>query len=193
VPSILVFSDLHASEIAIRELKDVIEKVDISIFCGDILGYGNDIDFSIDFIKSKVDLAVRGNHDRMCISNENLDNQAKVVRESILKTRKKLTNAQREFLSSLPEEIWYKDMYITHSLNDKYLRTVEDFKLLLSKGKPETKYFFFGHTHERVFYKVDKKIVLNPGSITKGRNNFSRGYLLIENNNVNFIDLGDLF
>lgn len=187
--SVLVFSDLHANKEALKEISAKIDQVDLSIFCGDILGYGNDIEYSVDFIRNKVDLAVQGNHDRMCISTESLENQLNVVRESAIRTRQNLTRDQIDFISSLPLEIWYEDFYITHSVGDLYLRSLTDFNLLLKKGKSNTKYFLFGHTHEKVFCKVENKIILNPGSITKGRNNFKRGYVIIKDGEIEIVDL----
>jgi len=88
---ILVFSDLHANKQALTDIFPLIKEVDLSIFCGDILGYGKDIDYCIDFILNNVDLVVLGNHDRLAITNENLEGEHPVVRESILFTRSKLT------------------------------------------------------------------------------------------------------
>jgi Icc-related predicted phosphoesterase len=55
---ILVFSDLHANKQALADIIPLIKEVDLSIFCGDILGYGKDIDYCIDFILNNVDLVV---------------------------------------------------------------------------------------------------------------------------------------
>ena len=35
----------------------------------------------------------------------------------------------------------------------------------------------------------ENKIILNPGSITKGRNNFKRGYVIIEDGEIKIVDL----
>ena len=94
-----------------------------------------------------VDLAVLGNHDRMSINKENLNNQHPVVRDSIEYTRKKLSNEQVLLLSSLKSEIYFEDMYITHSLGDDYLRSKKDLIRLINHASPETRYIFFGHTH----------------------------------------------
>jgi putative phosphoesterase len=185
----LVFSDLHANKRALNDIVPVISGVDLSIFCGDILGYGRDIDYCVNFILDNVDLVVQGNHDRMAISNESIENQLPVVKESVLYTRAHLSKQQRELLSSLPREIWHNDFYVTHSVEDKYLRDSKDFRLLLERRDPNTKYFLFGHTHERVLYRQGNDVFLNPGSITKGRRSFSRGYALIENGDIRFVDL----
>ena len=188
----LVFSDLHANREALKDISSMLDKVDLTIFCGDLLGYGKDIDYCIDFILEKIDYAVLGDHERFAITNENLDGQLPVVRESVLYTRSRLSKKQIEQLSSLPREIWIEDIYITHSIDDHYLRTEADFRMLLAKMPEKTKYAFFGHTHEQVLFKFGDKTLVNPGSITKGRRGFHRSYALINDETVRFVNLEDI-
>lgn len=185
----LVFSDLHASRKALSEIKSVIREFDLSIFCGDILGYGRDIDYCIDFVLNNVDLAILGNHDRLAITDEDLEGQPQVVKETILFTRRKLSETQIKALMSLPREIRFKDIFITHSIGDDYLRNEDDFKKLCKQENENTKFIFFGHTHEQVIYKYDNKTVINPGSIAKGRKGFHRSYATIHGNNIKFVNL----
>jgi len=189
---ILVFSDLHANKQALIDIIPLIAEVDLSIFCGDMLGFGKDIDYCIDFILNNVDLIVLGNHDRLAITNENLEGEDSVVRESILFTRSKLTMEQIKILSSLPKEIYYKNIYVTHSIGDNYLERKNDFKRLCKIAPKDIKYIFFGHTHEKVIYKFNNKIIINPGSITKGRRRFDRGYLILDGENIQFVNLEDI-
>lgn len=186
---ILVFSDLHANKQALLDIAPLTKEVDLSIFCGDILGYGRDIDYCIDFVLNNVDFIVLGNHDRLAITDESLEGQLPVVREPILFTRSKLSTAQIEAISSLPKEIWHKDIYVTHSIGDDYLREDDDFKRLCKRGHKDTKYIFFGHTHEQVLYKCNNKIIINPGSITKGRRGFHRSYVIINGESIKFVNL----
>jgi predicted phosphodiesterase len=157
-----------------------------------LLGYGKDIDYCIDFVLENIDLVVAGDHERLATTNENLERQLPVVRESTLYTRSKLSAKQKKMLSSLPTEIWYEDLYITHSIGDDYLRTEEDFRRLCDKMRKDTNYAFFGHTHEQVLFKNEKKIVINPGSITKGRRGFNRSYVIVRGEDVEFVNLEDI-
>ena len=190
---VLVFSDLHANKRALLDIAPVLKKVDLSIFCGDLLGYGNDIDYCINFVLENVDLIVLGDHERMAITHENLDGQLPEVRASTIYTRCKLSPKQKELLLSLPTEIWHENLYITHSINDEYLRNKEDFERLCEKMRGGTRYAFFGHTHEQVLYRHNERIVLNPGSITKGRRGFPRSYALIHGDNIEFVNLEGIF
>jgi putative phosphoesterase len=189
---ILVFSDLHANKRALEDILPVLQEVDISVFCGDLLGYGRDIDYCMDFVLKNVDLVVAGDHERLATSRESLKGQPPLVRESTIYTRSKLSKEQKRMISSLPTEIWYEDMYITHTINDDYLRTEKDFKRLYDRLQKDTNYVFFGHTHEQVLSKQNNKILINPGSITNGRRGFHRGYVTIRGENIKFVELEDI-
>ena len=187
--NILVFADLHANSRALEDIIPVLEEVDLSIFCGDIIGYGRDIDSCIDFVLKNIDLVVIGNHERLAASKEDISSQIPAVQKSTLYTRSKLTSKQRELLSSLPTEIWYEDLYVTHSINDEYLRTDSGFEKLFKKMREETRYAFFGHTHEQLLISRNNKTIINPGSITKGRRGLQRGYVLMNSGEVDFVRL----
>jgi predicted phosphodiesterase len=187
--NILVFADLHANSRALEDIIPVLEEVDLSIFCGDIIGYGRDIDSCIDFVLKNIDLVVIGNHERLAVSEEDIGSQIPAVQKSTLYARSKLTSKQRELLSSLPTEIWYEDLYVTHSINDEYLRTDSGFEKLFKKMREETRYAFFGHTHEQLLISRNNKTIINPGSITKGRRGLQRGYVLMNSGEVDFVRL----
>jgi predicted phosphodiesterase len=102
---ILIFADLHANSLALENIIPVLDEVDLSIFCGDIIGYGKDIDSCIDFVLKNIDLVVIGNHERLAFSEEDISGQTPEVQKSTLYNRSKLTSKQRELLTSLPSEI----------------------------------------------------------------------------------------
>jgi predicted phosphodiesterase len=187
--NILVFSDLHANSRALEDIIPVLEDVDLSIFCGDIIGYGKDIDSCIDFVLKNIDLVVIGNHERLAVSAEDTSCQTSAVQTSTLYNRSKLTSKQRELLISLPTEIWFEDLYVTHSINDEYLRTEADFEKVFNKMRQDTRYAFFGHTHEQLLISRNNKTIINPGSITKGRRGLHRGYVLMNEGKVTFARL----
>ena len=111
------------------------------------------------------------------------------MQKSTLYNRSKLTSKQKELLLSLPTEIYYEDLYITHSINDEYLRTEAGFEKIFKKMRKDTKYAFFGHTHEQVLISQNDKTIINPGSITKGRRGVERGYVLMNSRDVVFVRL----
>jgi putative phosphoesterase len=186
---VLIFSDLHANCRALEDIIPVLKEVDLSIFCGDILGYGKDIDSCLDFVLNNIDLVVIGNHERLAISEEDIISQIPAVQKSTLYTRSKLNSKQKELLMDLPTEIWYEDFYITHSIKDDYLRTDADFEKLFNRMREDTKYALFGHTHEQVLISRNNKTIINPGSITKGRRGLPRGYVLMHPGEIAFVRL----
>jgi putative phosphoesterase len=188
---ILVFSDLHANRRALEDIIPVLQTVDMSVFCGDLLGYGKDIDYCIDFVLKNVDFVVAGDHERLATSNESLERQLPAVRKSTQYTRSKLSVEQIRLISSLPSEIWHDDFYITHSINDDYLRTERDFKRVQARMGRDATYAFFGHTHEPVLVKYQDKTIVNPGSVAKGRKGFHRGYAILRDKDVEFVNLED--
>ena len=188
----LVFSDLHACRRALSDITPILDEVDLSIFCGDILGYGEDIDYCLDFVMREIDIVVLGNQDRLAVTDEDLSSQLPVVRTSIKRTREVLTKEQAMKISSLPRELWYEDLYVTHSIGDDYLRKEEDFERVAARMHRDTRYAFFGHTHEQVIWRSDGKTVVNPGSITKGRKGFQRGCAIINGNDVEMLRFEDI-
>jgi predicted phosphodiesterase len=173
----------------LEDIAPILREVNLSVFCGDLLGYGKDISYCIEFVLKNVDIVVLGDHERMAITNEKLDRQLPVVRESTIYTRNELSANQKKLLSSLPTEIWHKDLYVTHSINDDYLRSEEDCRKLCDRMGEHTRYAFFGHTHEQLLLRYGNKTIVNPGSITKGRRGFNRSYAIVSNGKVRFVNL----
>jgi putative phosphoesterase len=192
VVKMLVFSDLHANKRALEDIISVFEEADVSIFCGDLLGYGKDIDCCMEYDLKNVDYVVLGDHERMAITDEDLERQLPVVKESTMYTRSKLSLEQKKALSELPTEICREGIYVAHSIGDYYLRTEQDFKRICDKAGKDVNYVFFGHTHEQVAFKYKGKTVINPGSITKGRRGFKRSYVLIDEDKIHFVNLEDI-
>jgi putative phosphoesterase len=186
---ILIFSDLHANKRALQDIGPAVKRADLSIFCGDVVGYGVDIDISIDFIMNNVDYAVAGNHDKLAVNNIDLSDQRLAVQKSISYTRRALSHKQIKFLSALPDELWFQNMYVTHSIGDTYLRSREDLKMLYKRMKRDTRYAFFGHTHEQLLCEYDDTVIINPGSITMGRRGRPRGYVLMQSDDIEFVSL----
>ena len=104
---------MHANKQALLDIELVLKEFDLSIFCGDVLGYGIEIDYCIDFILNKIDLVVIGNHDRLAITSESLENQDRLVKNSIEFTRTKLSSLQIKLIRDLPSQINFENIYIS--------------------------------------------------------------------------------
>ncbi len=189
---ILVFSDLHACKSALSSIAPLLDEVDLSVFCGDMLGYGEDIDYCVDYVLDEIDLVVLGNQDRLAVTDEDLSHQHPAVQTSIKHARKALTKDQVMKISSLPRELWHEDLYVTHSIGDDYLRNEEDVERIFARMHEDTRYAFFGHTHEQMVWRNGGKTVVNPGSITKGRRGFHRGCTIINGNDIRMLKFEDI-
>lgn len=183
---------MHANKRALEDILPALRQADLRVFCGDLLGYGKDIDYCMKVVLKEVDLVVMGDHERLAVTNEDLETQLPAVKESTLYTRSKLSAKQKRLLSSLPTEIWHEDIYVTHSIGDDYLRNQSDFIRLCERIRNETKYVFFGHTHEQVLFKHKNLTIINPGSITKGRRGFNRSYAIISGDKIDFVNLENI-
>ena len=65
-----VMSDVHSNPVALRTvLADAREQdVDKTISCGDVTGYGYDVQGTVRLLKANVQVHLMGNHDRACLA-----------------------------------------------------------------------------------------------------------------------------
>lgn len=81
---------------------------------------------------------------------------------------------------------------------ESYDLVIENFKIHIQHGHKiypslenyvkniDCDIFIFGHLHKKIYKKLDKKIIINPGSLTKPRDSNVGSYalLIIEKNNI---------
>ncbi len=184
---ILLFSDIHADKKAAQEIERLAPHFTDIICCGDVCGYGKDNSYCIDMFKELNIKAVMGNHDYLIVNKrKNLRDYPREVSEPIKEARKWITEDELLFLSKLPESITFGDFYITHTFDRYYyIRTEEDCRLLT--GITDKKNILIGHTHEQAEFNIDGVRIINPGSITRGRRNTKRGYVVLDGDSVEFI------
>ena len=187
---VLFFADIHASKKACREIEQIINKqhFDHIVCCGDVVGYGTDPGYCINFLKHNSILTVKGNHEAMLLSEIPLEDNA-VVKQSIKWTRENLDLKHIQFIQGLPDYLELEIFYITHSILGKYLYGVKDIQqdILEIIENINKDIIVLGHTHTQYCFEVDNKILLNPSSITKGRKGNLRGYAIYEDHNIHFV------
>jgi putative phosphoesterase len=184
----LLFSDIHANKQAARDVEKLSKCFTDLIFCGDICGFGKDFKYCIDMFKDLNVKAVMGNHDILVLASGDLDRYSKEVAAPILWTRKKIKEPEREYLRNLPVELELDDIYVIHSCNfDDYILTEECCKPLLKKTNK--KRIAIGHTHVQAKFEINGVKIINPGSITKGRQGQKRGYAIIDKDSERFVTL----
>jgi diadenosine tetraphosphatase ApaH/serine/threonine PP2A family protein phosphatase len=194
-----IISDIHANVEAFESILGEIDDVspDRIICLGDIVGYGASPNECVEIIKGLNITSLIGNHDKAaCGLTEPIDfNPA--ARQAALWTRKELTDDNKDYLKSLPEED-ADGFMIVHgapSDPDKYILSARDaadeFPLIGEKNL-----CFFGHTHVSIVYSLiggsvgfsrarelqltaGSRYLVNPGSVGQPRDRDPRASFLI--------------
>src|SRR5580765_3367523 len=78
----LILSDIHGNREALEAVLDHAQGRYDQILClGDLVGYGADPNFAVDWARSNVAAIVRGNHDRVVSQDASLDSYRAEARD----------------------------------------------------------------------------------------------------------------
>ena len=194
---ILILADIHAN---IRALEAALEATSNhsldAIYCaGDIVGYGSYPNECIDVLRQLDATCIRGNHERFVLGIDDGESFNPMAYESGTWTKEVLTDQNKEYLSSLPDELRLDDgTVIAHGAPgdpDRYL--FGSWELQEAAARLETAegpgICIVGHTHtasisdseQTVFpgtlvlpLATDKRILINPGSVGAPRFSFGQ-------------------
>ncbi|NQU43809.1 metallophosphoesterase family protein [bacterium] len=186
-----VFSDIHGNRPALQAfLEDVASEQIVRIFCcGDIVGYGAHPNQCCDLIRKAGIPVVRGNHDQVAVTLENLNAFNDIAARAISWTHDRLTPENREFLEGLPYLMKEGDFTFVHSSPrdprkwDYVLTRTEAMK---SFDAFDTWLCFIGHSHqpfavdetgrdvaspdlEEIELSRDRRYLINVGSVGQPR------------------------
>jgi len=153
---IAILSDIHANSDALAAVLADIARRDVSatVQLGDVVGYNTRPRETLALLREHRIPGVRGNHDLMAIGRLPADQCGPVGRKAMAWTRKVLTEADCDYLASLPDELRLEGgILCTHSaLGDPCVRLhargqfEEETKVLLHfDGK--LRVCCTGHTH----------------------------------------------
>jgi predicted phosphodiesterase len=204
---VLVISDIHANITALEAVLADAGEADETWCLGDIIGYGPDPNECVEKVSRLANLTcVLGNHDVAVLGLMPLvafNGDARLSLEWQIAT---LTPNNVEFLRSLPHEpIIYDEMTLVHgSPRDpvwEYILNMLSARINFQAF--QTRWCLVGHTHlqmafeydpptDRVLlnfipagevYKLDRKAILNPGSVGQPRDRDPRAaYAIYETN-----------
>jgi predicted phosphodiesterase len=197
----LILSDIHGNREALEAVIDHAQGHYDQIVClGDLVGYGADPNFVVDWARAHTAAIVRGNHDRAAVDDASLESYRGEARDGVIWTRQALSAENLEYLLKMPRgPLSYEGFDLVHGSpvdEDQYLINAGEVALLLPHLK--TQLTFFGHTHvqggflvsEAGAAKIDPECTLeiqpdhgfymvNPGSVGQPRDgNWRAAYAL---------------
>jgi len=171
----LILSDIHSNLQALRTVLRYAKRrvIDRFVLLGDVVGYGANPNEVLDLIRQLEPLvAVRGNHDRACIS-PGLDLSFSLpARTAVSWTKTHLTEGHAWFLENLPQGPLAvgQDYLIAHGSpldEDAYL--LHPREALQAFDGFRRQLCFFGHTHLAEGYELDEgaqrltRLTFEPG------------------------------
>ena len=171
---IAIISDIHANYNYLEKISFLIrkEKVQKILFLGDAVGYYDDPNKVVEWLRDNQVICIKGNHDKYLLKELTYD----ISRESLYRIsdhRKKMTPANIEFMKSWTDNYVFsfedKKIFASHSgfeNSEQYCRSTLDLnkERLLSYD-----YYLFGHTHIPWIEYYHGTCILNPGSIGQPR------------------------
>ncbi len=158
----LILSDIHSNWEALEAVLTASEgEYDEVLCCGDLVGYGADPNRVVDWSREAVKLVVRGNHDRACAGDEDLEWFNPAARAATIWTQNELTADNREYVRTLPKgPLAVEDFQIIHGSplhEDDYLLSTYDATEVFAYL--DTTLAFFGHTHVQGGFEWHKRKV----------------------------------
>jgi len=206
-----IISDVHSNILALEETfkKFDEENVEKIICIGDVIGIGPYPEKCVQFLmenKDKLLVFIRGNHENYLLNgiprkNHNEKNAKPMTDEQISShvwNHARLNQKQIEFIKNLKltdtvevEGVRIEIEHYPMDENNKFKKFIknpnaEQIRKLFKEKEADI--YLFGHTHQRIYFDINNKYYINPGSLgcpikTNGAN---AGILEINNGKVEY-------
>jgi len=186
----LILSDVHSNREALEAVTQDAHGLYDRILClGDIVGYGADPNFTAEWVRVHSVIAIRGNHDKLCVGLDAPEVYNTAARASALWTRQALNPVNAAYLSNLPRgPLRVADFDLVHGSpldEDEYVVHAGDAAMV--REYLDASVTFFGHTHVQGGFlftrrgikritpdsvlelEADYRYLLNPGSVGQPR------------------------
>jgi predicted phosphodiesterase len=146
----LILSDLHSNWEALQAVvRAAGTGYDRIICCGDLVGYGADPNAVVEWVRANCHVVVRGNHDKACSGQEDLEWFNPVARAGAIWTSQALSPENAAYVRDLPMGPLLLDGFqILHGSpwdEDDYVMGADEAGQAF--GYMESRVAFFGHTH----------------------------------------------
>ena len=204
---ILVISDIHGNKEALQQVDKFIKrtKVDKIICLGDVVGYGVDFKWCLEWIVEHNAVLIKGNHESMILGETSIERCSDIAKQSFKWTYEQVDKKIEEKLKACENLYVYENILFTHAGNIDILkwRYIENIDRARECFSNEYKINFFGHTHRACIIdesgtKVDltntttfrlsseKCYYINPGSVGQNRGTKTRvSFMIIESDMEN--------
>ncbi len=192
---ILIVSDIHGNREALEAIN---EEFDYMFCLGDIINFGPDPSYAVDFIRLHADYVIKGNHDHAIgfNSSSRCSGIFQEISEAMRKiTLDKLSFDKIDYLKYLPVSqdisIPDNDFFLVHAFpSDPLYKSIQndDYKFLEKEADLiNSKIVFIGHSHTQWLKKTGDTTFISPGSVGMAKDNPGYAcYAIWEDNHVEF-------
>lgn len=183
-----IISDIHGNYPALCAVMEELEKKGCrKIYClGDIVGYYCMINESIQLLRDRSVICIKGNHDSYLLNetkcprshsaNYCIEYQKKIINEKNLHWMRELKNFYTDKFFSLVHGGWHNNL-------DEYIEEFDFCDEIIGKYKGDI--FLSGHTHRQTVQKKGQKIYCNPGSVGQPRDYvWTAAFAILENKEI---------
>jgi len=186
-----VFSDIHSSYSKMAAVFLDMEKyqIDQYICLGDIIGYGDQPEETINLLVEKKVVSIRGDHELAMFDIKYRELLPKAIKQTLLNNIAVLSNKSVRYLEETPPFMKLKNCHFVHGIPPDRLSThiddVEDSYLKSLFDSSHEQVFFTGHTHKLKLITCEDGLVLHR-KITKNCT------IYLEDNQKYLINVGSI-
>ena len=161
-----LLSDVHGNMDALESVLDHLEQLPIDryAFLGDAVGYGAEPNQVCNALRSRLDIAIVGNHDAAVSGRMNYGDYYEAARQALDWCSKQLSDKNRAWLRSLPYK--HREGFLEFSHGAPlapemfdYLFTPEQVIDLLDAVDELADVTFIGHSHLTISFKIEADTV----------------------------------
>lgn len=188
---IAVFSDVHSSYSRMKAVFLDIDKIGVDeyICLGDMIGYGDQPEETVQLLKDKHVTAIRGNHELAMFNERYLSYFPHDIKQPLLDNIAAISESSVKFLKNTPAYLKKHGCHFVHGTPpDKittYIYDVSDYYLKSMFNNASTPVYFTGHTHKF-------KLITYKGQIIYRRRIRTNRTIPIEDHQRYLINVGSI-
>ncbi len=182
-----LISDVHANATALKAVLEDLDRHDVErVLCaGDVVGYYPFPNETIEMLRGRRIISIRGNHDRSVL-HVDTSRLNPLAGDAVLWTASHLSEESRRYLGSLPECTTVRSdrqaMSVYHGSPQDPLEYVYENKAVESYlAMARCSILVLGHTHIPFVKRFSSGLIVNPGSVGQPRDGDPRAsYSIID-------------